>query len=679
MTFVKSGAGVRQEWRQIRGVRDCLRVYYRIKSTGHVVAEYLHLFTRTRWYLGGWQLPIRLRGRDRLAEETATNRIVRENRLVGARKAEWDVRGAGDVSIQGYATEISVNVDGTIWFKVDTDAVAYTIDVYRLGYYRGRGARKIATIAPSASLPQHQPAPLFDESTGLVDCGNWAVSASWTIPAAAPSGVYIAKLTRLDTGGASHIPFVVRDDASTSDILFQTSDTTWQAYNRYGGLNLYSGNPDDPWDTPSRARKVSYNRPFTTGGDARGRDYLFSTEYPTIRFLERNGYDVTYVSGVDTDRRDKQMILNHKLFLSVGHDEYWSQTQRSNVEDARDAGVHLMFLSGNQVYWRTRYECSTDGSETPYRTLVCYKETADNARTDPSSQTTATWRDPRFPSSPQQSGPENRLCGTISMAIDTDLPITVTAAQGRLRLWRGTNLATMKRARAPLASHTIGYESNEDLDNGCRPPGLIHFSTTVGAVPQRMIDFGTEVEAGVTTHHVTLYRSSSNSLVFDAGTVQWAWGLDRHHTGQRGVADSRMQQAVVNMLADMEIFPVTLMRRLVAARPSDDHQPPVSIITSPRPGETIEDGSRLTVSGAAIDEDGQVAGVEVSIDGGLSWHVATGTTSWTYSEVIEGSGPVSIWSRAIDDSANMEVPRTSVEVLVVDGQAVTELNERERA
>ena len=121
--------------------------------------------------------------------------------------------------------------------------------------------------APSASLPQTQPACLTDGATGLVDCGNWSESASWAVPADAVSGVYIAKLVRTDNGGASHIPFVVRNDASHSDLLFQTSDTTWQAYNAYGGNSLYSGGPGT---NPGRAYKVSYNRPFTTRGTSGG-------------------------------------------------------------------------------------------------------------------------------------------------------------------------------------------------------------------------------------------------------------------------------------------------------------------------------------------------------------------------------------------------------------------------
>ena len=152
-----------------------------------------------------------------------------------------DARTAGDPSIQGFATNISVNKGTTVSFKINTPATAYRLDIYRMGYYGGNGARKQATVNPSATLPQNQPACLTQVAIGLVDCGNWAVSASWTVPSNAVSGVYFAKLIRTDTGGASHIVFVVRDDASTSPLLFQTSDTTWQAYNSYGGDSLYVG------------------------------------------------------------------------------------------------------------------------------------------------------------------------------------------------------------------------------------------------------------------------------------------------------------------------------------------------------------------------------------------------------------------------------------------------------
>jgi hypothetical protein len=131
--------------------------------------------------------------------------IVCENQLPGSPESEWDVSGAGDPSIQGFATDISVNRGQTIEFKVATNAADYRLDIYRMGYYAGMGARKVATINPSAQLPQVQPACLTDESTGLVDCGNWGVSASWAVPSTAVSGIYFAKVIRSNNGGASHI------------------------------------------------------------------------------------------------------------------------------------------------------------------------------------------------------------------------------------------------------------------------------------------------------------------------------------------------------------------------------------------------------------------------------------------------------------------------------------------
>ena len=309
------------------------------------------------------------------------NEIVAENCLTGNPASQWDVSGAGDSSIQGFATDISVNKGGTVTFKIDTPALAYHIDIYRLGYYAGDGARLVATITPSASLPQIQPDCLFyatnpndlTDKWNLTDCGNWGVSASWAVPSTAVSGIYIARLSRDDAGHvgeASHIAFIVRDDASHSDILVQTSDTTWQAYNRYGGYSLYDGGGGT--NDGAHAHKVSYNRPFTTR-DAPTEDWLFNAEYPMLRFLERNGYDVTYSTDLDSDRRG-DLILNHNIFMSSGHDEYWSAGQRANVEAARDAGVNLAFFSGNESYWKTRWENSTDGSDTLYRTLVTYKE-----------------------------------------------------------------------------------------------------------------------------------------------------------------------------------------------------------------------------------------------------------------------------------------------------------------
>src|SRR5207249_10094054 len=144
--------------------------------------------------------------------------------------------------------------------------------------------------------------------------------------------------------------------------------STWQAYNSWGGNSLYVG-PSMP---NGRAYKVSYNRPLTIDSVAGGGgDYSspMHAEYPMIRWLEANGYNVSYTTDVDSDRLGGE-ILEHKVFLSVGHDEYWSGGQRANVEAARNAGVNLAFFSGNEVFWKTRWETSIDGSGTASRTRV---------------------------------------------------------------------------------------------------------------------------------------------------------------------------------------------------------------------------------------------------------------------------------------------------------------------
>ena len=167
--------------------------------------------------------------------------IIAENLLPGTPQSTWDVSGSGDPTLQGFATSISVNVGTTESFKVDDTALAsYRIDIYRMGYYQGDGARLITTI--NTGLETVQPNPTSNNVTGLVDAGNWSVSASWAVPSTAVSGLYFARLTRTDTGGASLIFFVVRNDASHSDILVKVDDATWEAYNQWGGGNsFYSG------------------------------------------------------------------------------------------------------------------------------------------------------------------------------------------------------------------------------------------------------------------------------------------------------------------------------------------------------------------------------------------------------------------------------------------------------
>ena len=132
-------------------------------------------------------LPLLILSQSLIAQ--STDLVVVENALPGNPSSEWDISGAGDSSIQGFATDISVNKGETVHFKINTSASAHQVKIYRLGYYQSNGARPIATVTPAAHLPQGQPPPVTDSSTGLIDCGNWAESTSWQAPTNATSGI----------------------------------------------------------------------------------------------------------------------------------------------------------------------------------------------------------------------------------------------------------------------------------------------------------------------------------------------------------------------------------------------------------------------------------------------------------------------------------------------------------
>jgi Domain of unknown function (DUF4082)/Fibronectin type III domain/Bacterial Ig domain len=630
---------------------------------------------------------------------SAPNPIVCENALPGDPAKNWQVEGVGDPTIQGYATSMSVDVGQTEDFKIDTTASAYHIEILRLGYYGGDGARVVASnIQPTAQLPQVQPECLHEASTGLIDCGNWGVSAQWTVPSNAVSGVYIAELTRNDTGGKSQIVFVVRNDASHSKILLQTSDATWEAYNEYGGNSLYTCTVDCPPGNPKAykgAYAVSYNRPdsgaFVTDD---GASYLWYAEYQMMRFLEKNGYNISYTTEGEVDR-DGALLKNHKIFMSSGHDEYWSAGQRANVEAAREAGVSLAFFSANELFWKTRWGPSTEGTETPYRTLTTYKETHFEGPVDPEDPPTWTgaWRDPRVPEA-DGGKPENALSGQQFEVNSGTSEITVPAQYSKLRLWRNTAVARLQPGQtltlAPGVG-TLGYEWDEDVDNGFRPAGEFDLSSTTVGELQSFIDYGSTLNYDATgTHHLTLYRAASGALVFGAGTVQWSWGLENADAWEepntdpgRHPPDPNMEQFTVNLLSEMGAQPETLIAGLVTPTPSTNTTPPSSTITSPAQGATVQDGSKVTISGTATDSGGGVvAGVEVSTDNGKTWHPATLTTpdeqsvNWTYTWAAHGYPSTTIKSRAVDDSTNLETPSAGVKVNVscpcsIWGNAVT--------
>ena len=265
--------------------------------------------------------------------DPGNNEIVVENCRPGNPPSEWDVSGAGDPSIQGFATDISVAQGADRALQGRHDAASdYRLDIYRMGYYGGDGARLVATVQPLGALPQNQPAchERRDDRPGRLRQLGASPPPGRCRPTAV-SGIYFAKLVRERRRPARATSS--SSSATTtahSDLLFQTSDTTWQAYNQLRRQQPLHRRPG----------RAAPTRSATTGrspraGTARGGLGL-QRRVPDGPLARAQRLRRQLLTGVDTDRRGAE-LLEHKVFLSVGHDEYWSGTQRANVEAARDA------------------------------------------------------------------------------------------------------------------------------------------------------------------------------------------------------------------------------------------------------------------------------------------------------------------------------------------------------
>lgn len=613
-----------------------------------------------------------------------TNPIVLENQKQGTPQSIWQIDpGQDSTTIQGFTTAISTNIGGAVQFKINnqTGSPNYHIDIYRLGYYGGNGARLITTLQHQAATSVVQPAALKDASTGLVDAGNWSVTDSWTVPTTAVSGVYIANV--IDGTQVFQIPFVVRNDGSQSAIVFQTADQTWEAYNPWGGANLYTGNGPG---VNGSAYAVSYNRPITTrdgGLEGTSNDMVFGAEYPAIFWLEENGYDVSYISGIDA-ATSGSLLLNHQVYMDVGHDEYWTDSQAANVQAAGHAGVNLMFLSGNEVYWQTRLSASIDSSHTANRTLITYKDTHANQLIDPTGTATGTFMDARFASTGGMSGtPSNALTGTVFQMDDPSYgTIKIPYGMTQLRLWRNAPIASTSTGQtASLTPNLLGYEWDSSPDNGFRPAGLVDVSsTTLQSATKYLLDYGNTTGSGTATHNLVEFRDPvSGALVFGAGTVFWSWGLasdhDQYNLAPPTPTDPNVQQAMVNVFADMGVQPATLQASLVIASQSTDRTAPTSTITN-LSASSVAEGQSLTVTGSASDVGGVIGGIEVSTDSGKTWHpassaVGASNVTWSYTFAAGASGSFKVESRAVDDSLNLEVPGAGVAYTVTPSSSLT--------
>ncbi|MGH2595649.1 MAG: N,N-dimethylformamidase beta subunit family domain-containing protein [Actinomycetota bacterium] len=452
------------------------------------------------------------------------NPVIAENRLAGTDR--WDIPWPGykitddrRLNIKGYATSASVAQGGTIGLRITTaDHEPYTIDVYRLGYYDGLGGRHITHLGPLDGSPQ--PACITMPKTGMVTC-PWTNSVDLAVPSTWTSGVYFAVLTTASKY-QSEIMFTVTDPRP-SDIVFVSSVNTYQAYNNFpydppdgvgwnagahplSGRSLYDFNSPTSKKYPDGkpAVMVSFDRPYSSQYGNPGNGGLTDFEPMTIAYLEKRGYDVTYVTDVDVDA-DPSTLLSHKVVLVSGHSEYWSMPMVDGAYAARDAGVSLAFITSNEIYWQVRIQPNADG--TPGRIVVGYKDFKPDPIPDPTLRT-IKWRD--------LGRPEQELSGV-------QLPTNGYLDWGGLPLvpintdtwpFEGTGL----RDGVPINAELSGYEIDSFDPNYPAPDSV--WRLLLARSPFTNFQGNNDF-----TQNTSLYCAHSGAFVFATGTMDWAWGL----------------------------------------------------------------------------------------------------------------------------------------------------------
>jgi Domain of unknown function (DUF4347)/Domain of unknown function (DUF4082) len=469
----------------------------------------------------------------------AQNAIVLENQKAGT--TAWQISAtnlATNDEISGYADATSINKGQALNLKVSlAQAGRYRLDVYRLGYYGGAGGRLISSSNRLNGVTQS--APTTDPTTRLVEY-NWNNSYTLQTNATWTTGLYLVKLTDSLTGKQNYVNFVLRDDNRPADLGFQDAANTAQAYNNDGGYSVYDFNSNNS----QPAYKVSFNRPLNQS-ETLASNVMISWEYNMARWMESQGYDVSYYSNLDVHINPLQ-LYSQKTFLSVGHDEYWSMEMRNSVEQARDNGTNLAFFSANTAYWRVRFEPSSTGQ--PNRTMVVYKE---NWNLDPIAQQDSSQATTRFRST-ELNRPENALLGGMYKGfnvIDGGFDYVVRNASDPYYANTGLN-------NGDTLPGLVGFEWDGIINNGFTPAGLVILSES--PVSQADPDIAPSFPPGTDTTiaNAVRYTAPSGAKVFSTGSVNWVWGLSSDRVPNPRV-DQRAQQIAVNVLKDMGAKPKT--------------------------------------------------------------------------------------------------------------------------
>lgn len=431
--------------------------------------------------------------------------------------------------IEGYCSRTSVGAGESLGIMVSTNPPSpFVIDVYRLGYYAGKGGRHMARLGPFQGTVQPEPEEGHER---LREC-RWEPATAIVVPRDWTSGVYLGKLTSEKTTLQSYIVFIVRDNRRC-DFLFQCSDTTWSAYNRWPDFwSLYDDGlvAKSDWWYIGPGVRVSFDRPYgkyrqvVDAPLSQGSGEFLLWEFPLAFWMEQHGYDVSYISNVDT-HADPEGLSRAKTWMSVGHDEYWSLEMFQNVKQAVARGLNAAFFSGDTCWGVIPFLPS--GSGAPHRVI---------ARTG--------------------------LFGPFDERLAQEFPET------RKFQYFAPTEATLIGARnvfpynGPATDWTCANQKHwifegTGMKNGDGIPGLVGFEwmgDPADISGLEVLAKGTvRAGDGEGVYTATIYPGPKNNFVFNAATIWWSDGLSappgyvRPDAKLRG-PDPRVQRITANLL-----------------------------------------------------------------------------------------------------------------------------------
>lgn len=558
------------------------------------------------------------------------NPIVGENSLPGTNQANWSLTATGstNANIAGYTDKVSYQPGDTVNFKVDSGNLGFRVEIYRLGYYgwETHGARLMTGNSTGyiTGTPAAQSAPSVDGTLGSTSCA-WSTTASWTIPADAPPGVYhvLFRATGVTTNVATGM-FIVRSSSVTGKAVAVLPTITYAAYNVWGATNnngtlaagtwtgrsLYAiGTDGAVTNFAHRAYATSWDRPYGTQS-AQSNTWLFDSEYSLIHFCEAQGYNLTYLADVDLDG-NTTALNTAGLVALIGHHEYWTKDIYDAIRNAMDAGVNHLIASSNTALWRVRFAAGDTGK----RTVICYKESGsvdvsagfDNGTgRDPVSYT-GTWRDSRTATAPNNPDvrTENALTGQLfRLSASVNVAITVPFGNKGLPLWRNSSgVQALTAGNSYSATFGVLGDEVDSADGSAgQPANLVALCpTSTGSQASGANANGTIYSTTVTiTGGFTLYRRYSGALIFNTGSWRGWQGISRWARGTLAgtvtASDPNWQNALLAMLYDLGLTPQAA-REL---RPGTD-----TALTNPATGAPSGGRSGVAIAyGLRAPEDG---------------------------------------------------------------------------